>query len=115
MDEQTTSQLLTSLDELQAAVLKNEARNRAMLIRIEFVRSELEGGARLADLVSTKSGDGLVELIAANIKSLDTTGAMFQVVHARSLRSEGLSVAEIASHYGLPSERVSELLEQGTA
>jgi len=112
MDTETMSRLTAALDELQVAIAENEARNRAILIRIEFVRSELEGGARLADLVSQKAGDGLVELIAGNVETLHTTGAMFRVIHAQSLRAEGLSIAEIAEHYGLTRQRVSALLKQ---
>jgi len=83
-----------------------------MLVRIEFVRAELEAGERLADVVGVQSGEGLVELIAANVEALHTTGAMFRVVHARLLRAEGLTIAAIAERYGLTRQRVSALLKQ---
>jgi len=107
-----TGQMIRALDELKLAVQENQSRNRAMLMRIGLVRAELEAGERLADVVGVESGEGLVELIAANVEALHTTGAMFRVVHARSLRAEGLTIAAIADHYGLTRQRVSALLKQ---
>jgi len=110
--DRETDHFIRALDELQLAVQDNEKRNRAMLVRIEFVRAELEAGERLADVVGVQSGEGLVELIAANVEALHTTGAMFRVVHARLLRAEGLTIAAIAERYGLTRQRVSALLKQ---
>ena len=69
-------------------------------------------GASYADIVSSRDGPLLVHLLTESSAALDTSGATVRRAEAQALYREGLTMEQIAEHFGVSRQRVSALLRK---
>jgi DNA-binding transcriptional regulator LsrR (DeoR family) len=55
-----------------------------------------------------------VQLITESSKALDTCGASLRRAEAQALHDEGMTMDQIAEHFGVSRQRVSALLRKAT-
>jgi DNA-directed RNA polymerase specialized sigma24 family protein len=100
---------LTALDE---ALADNQARARLIKRRISQLRRLRAKGASYSDIVSSRDGPLLVQLLTESSVALDTSGAHVRRAEAQALYAEGLTMEQIAEHFGVSRQRVSALLRK---
>jgi DNA-directed RNA polymerase specialized sigma24 family protein len=100
---------LTVLDE---ALADNQQRAKLIKRRIAQLRRLRANGASYADIVSSRDGPLLVQLLTESSAALDTSGANVRRAEARALYAEGLTMEQIAEHFGVSRQRVSALLRK---
>jgi hypothetical protein len=100
---------LTALED----VLGDHA-TRAGLIkkRIAQIRRLRAKGASYTEIVSSKDGPLIVQLLTESSVALDTSGANVRRAEARALYAEGLTMEQIAERFGVTRQRVSALLRK---
>jgi DNA-directed RNA polymerase specialized sigma24 family protein len=101
---------LTTLDETLA---DNQQRLELIRQRIAQLRRLRESGASYADIVTSRDGPLLVQLLSESSVALDTSGANVRRAEAQALYQEGMTMEEIAEHFGVSRQRVSALLRRG--
>jgi len=106
------AELLSSLDSMLAVTDENVARSRMIRRRIAAIRRRVDAGTPLREIVAAEERPLIVELITDTITALHTVGARLRWAEAAALRAEGMSVTEIATHFGVSRQRVSALLQQ---
>lgn len=107
--------VLQALDGLVADLESNIEASRQAIARATRIR-----GLRAQDLayrdIADETGKPLVvELITENIDRLRTSGAALRRAHARALHEEGLTMDQIAELFGVTRQRISAILQKGTA
>lgn len=107
--------LLLALDEFDSALAANIERSREMRRRIAEQRSAIEAGEDLAPLVEAEPPPRTVEMLTDNIDTLHGSGSRLRSAQALALRTEGLTITEIAELFGVTRQRVSALLRQKAA
>jgi len=109
MAEDDFLQALTALED----GLVDQGR-RASLIkkRIAQIRHRRAGGASYAEIVSSKDTPLIVKLLTESSTALGTWGAEVRRAEARALYEEGLTMEQIAEHFGVTRQRVSALLRR---
>jgi hypothetical protein len=100
---------LTALDE---ALADNQQRGKLIKQRIAQLRRLRANGSSYADIVSSRNGPLLVQLLTESSAALDTTGANVRRAEAQALYAEGLTMEQIAEHFGVSRQRVSALLRK---
>ena len=100
---------LTALDE---ALADNQQRVKLIKRRIGQLRSMRANGASYADIVSSAHGPLLVQLLTESSAALDRSGASVRRAEAQALYAEGLTMEQIAEHFGVSRQRVSALLRK---
>jgi hypothetical protein len=100
---------LTGLDE---ALADNERRMKLIQKRIAELRRLRAGGSSYTDIVSSRDGPLLVQLLTESSTALDTSGANVRRAEAQALYAEGLTMEQIAEHFGVSRQRVSALLRR---
>jgi hypothetical protein len=105
---------LRALTALEAGL--DDQRSRASMIkkRIAQIRRRRASGASYTDIVSSNSTPLIVQLLTEGSTSLDRLGAEVRRAEARALYDEGLTMEEIAEHFGVTRQRVSTLLQGGS-
>ncbi len=111
----TRTRLIASLESVEAAAGANVERSRELQIRARYLREQLEAGAGLVELIEDEQAPRMVELLSANLATLETTGAEFRAAEALALRAEGLTIEAIAALFGVTRQRISALLRQKAA
>jgi transcriptional regulator with XRE-family HTH domain len=91
-----------------------DQRRRASLIkkRIAQIRRRRAKGASYTEIVSSKDSPLIVQLLTESSIALDTRGAEVRRAEARVLYEEGLTMEQIAEHFGVTRQRVSTLLRR---
>jgi DNA-directed RNA polymerase specialized sigma24 family protein len=102
-------QALTALDQ---ALADNQQRGKLIKKRIAQVRRLRANGTSYADIVSRRDGPLLVQLLTESSAALDTSGANVRRAEAQALYAEGLTMEQIAEHFGVSRQRVSALLRK---
>ena len=110
MAEDAFLEALTALDE---ALADNQQRVKLIKKRIAQLRRLRANGASYTDIVSSRDGPLLVQLLTESSAALDTSGANVRRAEARALYAEGLTMDQIAEHFGVSRQRVSALLRKG--
>lgn len=103
---------LDALAEIELMVRDNAARNRKIAARVKWIRSRIEDGASLTDLVRSEPRPRVVEMITTKMSALQSIGAAFRSAEARALRDEGLTMQAIADLFGVTRQRISALLKR---
>jgi DNA-directed RNA polymerase specialized sigma24 family protein len=100
---------LTALED----VLADNSR-RASLIKRRIVRLRRLRGKDVpyAELVSSKEGPLIVQLLTESSTALDSCGANVRRAEAQALYAEGLTMEQIAERFGVTRQRVSALLRK---
>ena len=90
----------------------DDQRRRATLIekRIAQIRRRRALGASYSEIVSSNDTPLIVQLLTESSIALDTWGADVRRAEARALYEEGLTMEQIAEHFGVTRQRVSTLL-----
>src|SRR5512132_4117482 len=109
MAEDEFLEALTALEDVLA-----DHRPRASLIkkRIAQIRRLRSRGASYTEIVSSKDGPLIVQLLTESSTALDTCGANVRRAEAHALYAEGLTMEQIANRFGVTRQRVSALLRK---
>jgi len=107
--------LLAALVDIEAAASENARRSLEIQRRAGELRRGLEAGEPLVDLVRNEEPPRVVELLSANMATLETAGAELRAAEALALRAEGLTIEAIAHLFGVTRQRISALLRQKAA
>lgn len=107
-----TDDLQDVLTHLEVAAADNVARGNEIRRRVAWFREQIDQGTSIADAVAAEDQPRLVELITANMTTLDTVGSEFRVELALALRDEGLTIEAVADLFGVTRQRISALLRQ---
>jgi hypothetical protein len=92
----------------------DDERKRASLIkkRIAQIRRRRAMGASYSEIVSSNDTPLIVQLLTESSIALGTLGADVRRAEARALYEEGLTMEQIAEHFGVTRQRVSTLLRK---
>ncbi len=101
---------LEALTALEATLADNQERTKLIKKRITQLRRLRAQGASYAEIVATRNGPLLVQLLTESSRALDTSGASVRRAEARALYAEGLTMDQIAEGFGVTRQRVSTLL-----
>ena len=104
---------LKALTALDQALADNQRRVKLIKQRIVELRRLRANGTSYADIVSSRDGPLLVQLLTESSAALDTSGANVRRAEAQALYAEGLTMEQIAEHFGVSRQRVSALLRKG--
>ena len=101
---------LAALADLIDALDGNIKRSQRILERARYLRTLREAGLGWAKVVEGEKRPLIVEMLTLSIEELHEASARFRRAHARALRSEGMSIEQIASFFRVSRQRVSALL-----
>lgn len=110
-----TRAFLDALTRIDEAMDDNIARSKAIQSRARRLRSEITKGQTVSAVVEAEKPPRVVELLSANMATLETAGAEFRAVEAQALRADGLTIEAIAGLFGVTRQRISALLKQKAA
>ncbi|MDH3684052.1 MAG: helix-turn-helix domain-containing protein [Acidimicrobiia bacterium] len=114
-DDRALERLLAALAAIEEAAAANVERSREVQDRARLFQQRLRAGDRIADLVANEDRPRTVELLTANMTTLETAGAELRAAQALALREEGMTIAAIAELFGVTRQRISALLRQRAA
>jgi DNA-directed RNA polymerase sigma subunit (sigma70/sigma32) len=103
---------LRALTALEATLADNEERAKLIKKRIDQLRRLRAEGASYTEIVATRNGPLVVQLLTESSAALDTSGASVRRAEARALYAEGLTMDQIAERFGVTRQRVSTLLRK---
>lgn len=109
------ARLLEALRSMEESAAFNVARGREVERRVRLFQRRILDGERLADLVENEDRPRTVELLTANMNTLETAGAELRAALAIALRAEGMTIAAVADLFGVSRQRISALLRQKAA
>jgi predicted XRE-type DNA-binding protein len=107
--------LVEALHAMEEAAASNAERSQEVRRRVRRLRKKLEDGQALADVVQNEDRPRTVELLSANMETLETAGAELRAAQALALRADGMTIAAIADLFGVTRQRISALLRQKAA
>ena len=105
-------QFLEALRALEDILADNGRRAKLIKKRIAQLRRLRSRGAPYAEIVSSKEGPLIVQLLTESSTALDTCGASVRRAEAHALYAEGLTMEQIAERFGVTRQRVSTLLRK---
>jgi hypothetical protein len=105
-------QFLDALTALEDVLADNGRRTKLIKKRIAQLRRLRSRGATYTEIVSSKDGPLIVQLLTESSTSLDTCGASVRRAEANALYAEGLTMEQIAERFGVTRQRVSALLRK---
>jgi hypothetical protein len=111
MAEDAFLQALTALEEL---IADNDKRATLIKKRMTRIRKARARGLPYSETVSHEDGPLIVQLLTESSAALDTCGATVRRAEAQALHSEGMTMDQIAEHFGVTRQRVSALLRKVT-
>jgi hypothetical protein len=103
---------LEALTALEDTLADNQKRTTLIKKRIAQLRRLRSTGASYAEIVSTRDGPLIVQLLTQSSTALDTSGANVRRAEARALYAEGMTMEQIAERFGVTRQRVSILLRK---
>jgi transcriptional regulator with XRE-family HTH domain len=103
---------LTALTALEEALADNQERLKLIKKRIAQLRRLRAKGDSYGDIVDDREGPLLVQLLTESSAALDISGANVRRAEAQALYAEGLTMEQIAEHFGVSRQRVSALLRK---
>jgi DNA-directed RNA polymerase specialized sigma24 family protein len=105
-------EFLEALTVLEHTLADNQMRVTLIKKRIAQLRRLRSRGASYAEIVSSRDGPLIVQLLTESSKALDTSGASVRRAEAHALYAEGLTMEQIAERFGVTRQRVSILLRK---
>jgi predicted XRE-type DNA-binding protein len=109
------TRLIDALSAMDDAAAANAPRSREVQRRARRLRQKLENGSSPWEVVQNEDRPRTVELLSANMETLETAGAELRAAQALALRADGLTIAVIADLFGVTRQRISALLRQKAA
>src|SRR3954467_2701193 len=103
---------LEALAALESTLADNEQRTTLIRRRIDQLRRLRSQGTPYAETVAISAGPLIVQLLTESSRALDISGASVRRAEARALYAEGLTMDQIAEHFGVTRQRVSTLLRK---
>ena len=103
---------LEALTALEHTLADNQRRATLIKKRIAQLRRLRSRGAPYAEIVSSKDGPLIVQLLTHSSTALDTSGANVRRAEAHALYAEGLTMEQIAERFGVTRQRISILLRK---
>ena len=103
-------EFLDALAALENVLDENRKRESLIKRRMARIRKARARGLQYSDTVVGESGPLIVHLLTQTSTALDTCGANVRRAEARALYEEGLTMDQIAKHFGVSRQRVSTLL-----
>jgi hypothetical protein len=101
---------LQALRALEQAIAENDRRATLIKERMSRIRRARAGGLQYSETVADEDGPLIVQLITECSTALDTAGANVRRAEAEALYAEGMTMDQIAGHFGVTRQRVSALL-----
>jgi DNA-directed RNA polymerase specialized sigma24 family protein len=105
-------EFLEALRALENVLADNSRRASLIKRRIARLRRLRARDAPYAEIVSTKEGPLIVQLLTESSAALDSCGANVRRAEAQALYAEGLTMEQIANRFGVTRQRVSALLRK---
>jgi DNA-directed RNA polymerase specialized sigma24 family protein len=103
---------LRALTALEEVIAENDRRTKLIKRRMARIRRARARGIRYADTVADEDGPLIVQLLTESSTALDTCGATVRRAEAQALYGEGMTMEQIAEHFGVTRQRVSALLRK---
>jgi Sigma-70, region 4 len=103
---------LQALKTLEVVMADNDRRATLIKKRMARIRKLRAQGLPYSDMVSREDGPLIVQLLTESATALDTCGANVRRTEAEALYGEGMTMDEIAAHFGVTRQRVSALLRK---
>jgi hypothetical protein len=110
----TEDNFLEALRALEDVLADNVTRTRLIKKRIAELRRLRSRGEPYTEIVSSKDGPLIVQLLTESSTALDTCGASVRRAEASALYAEGLTMEQIAERFGVTRQRVSALLRKAS-
>ncbi len=110
-----TQAFLAALARIDGAMDDNIGRSKIIQKRARQLRRQIENGRSVGEAVEAEELPRMVELLTANMTTLETAGAEFRAGEAQALRADGLTIDAIAGLFGVSRQRISALLKQKAA
>lgn len=105
---------MSALDRLEEAVQANAVRAEMIKARIAYIREQRAAGRTWTEIVQGESPPLIVQLVSDSAMALDEDGVRLRRVEALALYNEGMTMEQIAAHFGVTRQRVSTLLKAST-
>jgi DNA-directed RNA polymerase sigma subunit (sigma70/sigma32) len=105
-------EFLEALTALEGVLADHHTRARLIKKRIAQIRRLRSRGASYTEIVSSKDGALIVQLLTESSTALDTCGANVRRAEAHALYAEGLTMEQIAERFGVTRQRISTLLRK---
>jgi DNA-directed RNA polymerase specialized sigma24 family protein len=112
MEPMTEDEFLEALTALEDVLVDHRKRASQINKRIAKIRQLRSRGASYSEIVSTRDGPLIVQLLTESSIALDTCGANVRRAEAHALYAEGLTMEQIAERFGVTRQRVSTLLRK---
>ncbi|HKN93822.1 MAG TPA: helix-turn-helix domain-containing protein [Thermoleophilaceae bacterium] len=103
---------LRALTALEEVIADNDKRAKLIKKRMARIRRARSQGVAYSDTVTNEDGPLIVQLLTEASKALDTCGANVRRAEAQALYEEGMTMEQIADHFGVTRQRVSVLLRK---
>jgi Homeodomain-like domain len=104
---------LEALVALEEVIAENDRRATLIKKRMARIRKARSRGLPYSDTVSNEDGPLIVQLLTESSTELDTCGSNVRRAEAQALHDEGMTMQQIAKHFGVTRQRVSALLRKG--
>ena len=104
--------VLDALRNLRRVLDESLERNRAAYERAKQLESMRDEGLHYRDIVQMESRPLIVEILTVQLKAVAEASSLFRKAEARALYSEGLTMTEIASLFGVTRQRVAALIDR---
>jgi DNA-directed RNA polymerase sigma subunit (sigma70/sigma32) len=110
-----TDSFIRALGELDGALDENIERAKVMKRRIKQIQRQRANGLSYKEIVESKEGPLIVQLLTESGRALDHHGAKVRRTEALALHQEGMTMEQIAAGFGVTRQRVSALLREARA
>ena len=111
-ESKAEDEFLRALTALEEGLDDQRRRASSIKRRIALIRRRRAMGASYTEIVSSNERPLIVQLLTEGSTALDTLGAEVRRAEARALYDEGLTMEQIAEHFGVTRQRVSTLLRR---
>ena len=111
-ESKAEDEFLRALTALEEGLDDQRRRASSIKRRIALIRRRRAMGASYTEIVSSNETPLIVQLLTESSTALDTWGAEVRRAEARALYEEGLTMEQIAEHFGVTRQRVSTLLRR---
>jgi DNA-directed RNA polymerase sigma subunit (sigma70/sigma32) len=105
-------EFLEALTALEDVIAENDKRATLIRKRMARIRKARARNVPYSDTVATEDGPLIVQLLTESSMALDTCGANVRRAEAQALHHEGMTMEQIAEHFGVTRQRVSALLRK---
>jgi hypothetical protein len=103
---------LRALTALEDLIAENDRRATLITKRMARIRRARARGLPYAETIVNEDGPLIVQLLTESATALDSCGANVRRAEAQALRDEGMTMEQIAEHFGVTRQRVSALLRK---